>query len=193
MEEFKVLNGKGYDWKTFIYIMQDNEGCKFGITNNIERRQKQYKKERPSLKLKYCKPLENRNIARLIEYNMRIKFPIISGRETTSATLIELIDFIESSNTNLDEAMLELNNISEIKINKHNPVTLQTDKSYSLDDKRIKHPNAYMKWTKDDDNKLESLFCQGKSIKELCEIFERNNGAIRSRIKKLELKEKYSS
>lgn len=48
-----------------------------------------------------------------------------------------------------------------------------------------------MPWSTEDDNKLELLFCEGKKVKELAQIFERNTGAISSRIKKLELKEKY--
>ena len=39
--------------------------------------------------------------------------------------------------------------------------------------------------------KLESLWCEGKSIAELSDIFQRNPGAIESRIGKLELTEKY--
>ena len=65
------------------------------------------------------------------------------------------------------------------------------NKSYSLDDIREKHPQAYQPWSLEDDEKLETLFCEGKSVKELASIFERNDGAIRSRIKKLELREKY--
>jgi len=65
------------------------------------------------------------------------------------------------------------------------------NKSYSLDDIREKHPQAYRPWSLEDDEKLETLFCEGKSVKELASTFERNEGAIRSRIKKLELKEKY--
>lgn len=52
---------------------------------------------------------------------------------------------------------------------------------------------AYMPWTSDDDDKLELLYCEKKTIKELALIFERNRGAIESRIKKLGLKEKYNS
>ena len=59
--------------------------------------------------------------------------------------------------------------------------------------KQLINENAYEKWTIEDDEKLEILFCEGKKVKELSEIFKRNNGAIRSRIKKLELKEKYGS
>lgn len=64
-------------------------------------------------------------------------------------------------------------------------------KAYSVQKTRETHPQAYLPWTTEDDNKLELLFCEGKKVKELAEIFERNAGAITSRIKKLELKDKY--
>lgn len=52
--------------------------------------------------------------------------------------------------------------------------------------------NSYQPWTKKDDEALELLFCQGKTSKELATFFKRKVGAINSRIKKLELKEKYN-
>jgi hypothetical protein len=55
---------------------------------------------------------------------------------------------------------------------------------------RQKYRNAYSRWTEEDDKKLEMLYCEGQSINELSKLFERNNGAIRARIKKLELTEK---
>ncbi|MDE5487300.1 hypothetical protein [Elizabethkingia meningoseptica] len=66
-----------------------------------------------------------------------------------------------------------------------------TKKSYTLDEKRFQNKNAYQPWKQEDDDKLEVLFCEGKTIEELSTIFGRNNGAIRSRIDKLELREKY--
>ncbi len=65
-------------------------------------------------------------------------------------------------------------------------------KRYSLEKLRESHKKAYLPWTEEEDKKLEILFCEGKKVKELTEIFGRNNGAINSRIKKLELKDKYS-
>lgn len=65
-------------------------------------------------------------------------------------------------------------------------------KSYTLDDIREQHAQAYRPWSTEDDEKLEALFCEGKTVKELANIFERKEGAITSRIKKLELREKYS-
>ncbi|CAM1362192.1 hypothetical protein TOREUM_20668 [Tenacibaculum litoreum] len=196
MKKFKILTGNGYDWETFIYIMNGNGESKFGITNNIERRLKQYEIERPLLKLKYCKPLSNRNVARLIEYQMKNHFPIIAGLETTNAPLNQLIDFIESSKDKLEDLILELpEHLIEKNIAFDNLMTKiensKPTKSYSFMEKREKNSNTYTKWEKEDDEKLELLFCEGKNIKELSLIFGRNNGAIRSRIKKLELKEKY--
>lgn len=66
-------------------------------------------------------------------------------------------------------------------------------KIYSVEEKRKSDRNAYKPWTYEDDNRLELLYCEGKSIADLSKEFGRNNGAIQSRIKKLELKEKYSS
>ena len=64
-------------------------------------------------------------------------------------------------------------------------------KTYSVEKIRETHQQAYLPWTAEDDNKLELLFCEGKKVKELAEIFGRKVGAINSRIKKLELKDKY--
>jgi len=88
--------------------MHGNNECKFGITNKIERKLNQYSSERPYLQLKYCKLLENRNVARLIEFKMKRHFNIISGYETTDAPLNEVIEFIESSKTKLEALILEL-------------------------------------------------------------------------------------
>ena len=45
--------------------------------------------------------------------------------------------------------------------------------------------NAYLPWEKEADEYLISLYKEGKSTKELAEIFERQRGGIRSRLKKL--------
>jgi len=46
---------------------------------------------------------------------------------------------------------------------------------------------AYKKWEEDDENKLKVYYLEGKSIKELSQIFQRRPGAIRSRLRKLGL------
>ncbi len=52
--------------------------------------------------------------------------------------------------------------------------------------------NAYNPWTAEDDEALTVMYCEGKSAKDIAKNFNRTTGAIRSRIKKLELKDLYS-
>lgn len=47
------------------------------------------------------------------------------------------------------------------------------------------YSKAYAQWTKEEDPKLIELYSKGETIEELCKIFARNKGAIKSRIKKL--------
>lgn len=49
------------------------------------------------------------------------------------------------------------------------------------------YPNAYRPWGEEQDEKLRELFAKGSSIATLAETFGRKNGAIRSRLIKLEL------
>jgi len=62
----------------------------------------------------------------------------------------------------------------------------ENDVSYMERQKKIHH-NAYGKWTADDDKELKSLYEGGVSISDLSQMFGRNEGAIRSRIIKLNL------
>jgi len=56
-----------------------------------------------------------------------------------------------------------------------------------MDKIKVKYPNAYEPWTQELDEKLEELYQNGKTVSELCDIFQRQPGGIRSRLKKLEL------
>jgi hypothetical protein len=63
--------------------------------------------------------------------------------------------------------------------------------TYSLYAVRQEFPNAYNPWSDEDDFKLTEMWCEGASIKKIASYFQRKPGAIISRIKKLELEEKY--
>lgn len=58
-----------------------------------------------------------------------------------------------------------------------------------MDQQKQMHPNAYAKWSPEDDALLLEMQVQGASIKEMMTRFERNEGAIRSRLKKLLLED----
>lgn len=66
------------------------------------------------------------------------------------------------------------------------------DVSYMEQQKRL-HTNAYAKWTTEEDEQLNYLYTEeGVSISDLSQIFGRNEGAIRSRIRKLGLDDEIS-
>ena len=66
----------------------------------------------------------------------------------------------------------------------------ERSKDYQNEIKKTKK-QAYQKWTEELDNKLTEMFCFGIPINEIAECTDRTVGAIRSRIKKLELRDKY--
>lgn len=53
-----------------------------------------------------------------------------------------------------------------------------------MDRQKQLHANAYAPWTDEEERTLRFLYHQGKSIKELAFILQRNEGSIRSRLKK---------
>ena len=61
------------------------------------------------------------------------------------------------------------------------------DKSTSMGELRTKYRGAYKPWTKVMDDELTVLYCEGVTVSELASYFERTKGAIRMRIKKLDL------
>ena len=63
--------------------------------------------------------------------------------------------------------------------------------TYSVFACQQEYPNAYKPWTVEDDLELTQMWCEGATTKELAAHFQRKPSAITSRIKKLELEEKY--
>ncbi len=62
------------------------------------------------------------------------------------------------------------------------------NENYIQQQKKL-YKNAYSKWTKPEDKRLEMLYRKGLSVQELMEEFDRNEGAILARISKLKLDE----
>lgn len=67
---------------------------------------------------------------------------------------------------------------------------LTGEPTYSIFACRQEYPNAYNPWSEEDDLKLTEMWCNGASIKQLTDHFQRKPGAISSRIKKLKLQER---
>lgn len=65
-----------------------------------------------------------------------------------------------------------------------NRSTMKT-KKYTLDEKRKDHGNAYLPWDEKADAILSKMYDEGNSIRLIAEVFERTEGAIKSRLVKL--------
>lgn len=64
-------------------------------------------------------------------------------------------------------------------------------RSLTFEATRLKYPNYLKPWTKEEDEELERLWCEGLPVKSIAILFKRNTGAIKARIDKLELEMKY--
>ena len=58
--------------------------------------------------------------------------------------------------------------------------------SYMYKQKQL-HANAYAPWSNEEEGTLRFLYRQGKTVKELAIILQRNEGSIRSKLRKLRL------
>ena len=65
------------------------------------------------------------------------------------------------------------------------------EKSYTVNEVRERHGDAYQPWTPALDMELTEMYCERKTLKEMAKHFGRTPGAVKSRIKKLELVEIY--
>ena len=62
-----------------------------------------------------------------------------------------------------------------------------SERAYSADEVRMEYQQAYQPWTPERDAELRMMYEEGVNTKDLAKHFGRTKGAIRSRIKKLEL------
>ncbi|WP_345703701.1 hypothetical protein [Kitasatospora paranensis] len=66
------------------------------------------------------------------------------------------------------------------------PALPEPPKAYTVEEKRREHPNAYKRWTAEEDADLLDRCANGVSLAELAEEFGRYEGAIASRLLKLD-------
>lgn len=85
----------------------------------------------------------------------------------------------------------KIDGVGESKLEKYGEIFVKEIADYCQDYRiehiRKVHPRAYEPWTKDEDERLIREYRSGKSIEELMEVFGRQSGGIKSRLKKLGL------
>ena len=67
------------------------------------------------------------------------------------------------------------------------PQMTNEGKTYVVEEIRHDHPRAYEKWSVEEDKRLSELFRSGTTVKEIAKALDRQEGAIRSRLAKLNL------
>ena len=88
-----------------------------------------------------------------------------------------------SSETLASAEMLHSSDAIELPIEESNS---DKELSYMYKQKQL-HANAYAPWSNEEESTLSFLYHQGKTVKELALILQRNEGSIRSRLRKIGL------
>ena len=86
-----------------------------------------------------------------------------------------------SSETPASAEILHSSDAIELPIEESNS---DKELSYMYKQKQL-HANAYAPWSNEEESTLSFLYHQGKTVKELALILQRNEGSIRSRLRKL--------
>ena len=122
---------------------------------------------------------------RLLGPNVTVS-PLADGREVCEASFAE----IETYARQIMEQLALLLHAPSTPPDSHASSPAADDapaKVYCVGEIRKQHPDAYARWTEDDDAGLTMRFGDGATIDELAEEFGRQRGGIRSRLKKLGL------
>lgn len=72
-----------------------------------------------------------------------------------------------------------------------NNIETETNKAYTFEKVRVNYKAAYKPWTQELDDELTVMYWEGWNVMDVAKHFGRTEGAIRSRIEKLELEELY--
>ena len=88
-----------------------------------------------------------------------------------------------SSETLASAEILHSSDAIELPIEESNS---DKELSYMYNQKQL-HANAYAPWSNEEESTLSFLYHQGKTVKELALILQRNEGSIRSRLRKIGL------
>lgn len=84
------------------------------------------------------------------------------------------------------QAMANTFSVQPAKPTKTTEKAIATSNTY-MQQQKESHPNAYIPWTKEEEDKLKDMVQAGLEVKVISDALQRNEGAITSRIKKLGL------
>ena len=129
-------------------------------------------------------------VAHFIRYSQKNDLPVylllgIGGLPTNPDILYFAPIAEKMSATDILKAEIQANRLIDSIISRFPKPS--PPKINHMQQEKSKHHNAYARWSEDDDSLLRQLFSEGKTVKELMTVFERNRGGITSRLRKLNL------
>ncbi len=113
--------------------------------------------------------------------------------ESSQNMRIKVLEYFEKFGTELPtvyqkiQGKISYNELTVLKIYYLAKQKLQDQKNLPFHEIRKKFPNAYEKWTEEDDNLLKATYQKNQNIDILAKLFQRKKSAIRSRLKKFGL------
>ncbi|MBP6889042.1 MAG: AAA family ATPase [Candidatus Moranbacteria bacterium] len=108
-------------------------------------------------------------------------------RKVSQKTLAKFSDFSQEEQENLERNFILIAGGKRREENKKQKGALVSETL--LEKVRRAHARAYRPWTNEEEEELKKLFNRGKLVKEIAIVLGRQIGGVRSRIKKLGLKE----
>lgn len=128
-----------------------------------------------------------------LKFSNTLEFKKASSRKKYPQVIEERINQVLEDNFEISVKIVSIGRkeLEEQIIEKHKPKyntkgrRKSIEKAYSVEEIRKDHKNAYQPWTQEDDEELEQMHQEGKTIKEMMERFGRNSGSINSRLKKI--------
>lgn len=116
------------------------------------------------------------------EHNMPVYLLLGIGGLPTDPDNLNLVPLSETMS--IDKPISsDISNATEI----FNRVLLPKQKPNHILEQRAIYTNAYRPWSTEDDKQLARFYNEGKTVTELMDIFQRNRGGIKSRLRKLGL------
>ncbi len=100
-------------------------------------------------------------------------------------------EFMDSPHIHVTKVLTEEEKAELALVSSKENTKGKEEKAYSLEKIREEHNEAYKPWTTELDDELTVMYCEGVNVRDMALHFNRTKGAIRSRIKKLELEEIY--
>lgn len=129
-------------------------------------------------------------VALFIQYSQKNNLPVYLllgiGGQPTDPDILYLTPFTPKlTATDILKAEIQANQLIDSIISRFPKPS--PPKISHMQQEKLKHHNAYARWSEDDDTHLRQLFIEGKTVKELMTVFERNRGGITFRLRKLNL------